>query len=225
MNHYRIAEGLFAQETLSSLVAGERLTLARIEGPREGEAYLLTLAREMISQHQGELTFLLIDGKRGLSLAMLMVNLTFDDHGRRILLLNGIQGPGAAYKDRIVRVTRDLNGLRPKRAVLEASYAFAAWMKAERIVATTLTNHVSQAKLKWQKKIHADYDDFWREFEPSLLPDGDFELPIPLPQRKIEDVPSKKKKNWLLRQEKLRSIAAQCAATFENIPSTPPKRG
>lgn len=209
IGHYQLAEKLFPPNALLSLVQDDRLMLAKIKGAAEDETYVLTLGRQMISQHQGELTFLMVDEKNNLPLAMLMINLASDEEGRRILILNGIQGPGSTYKGRIVRVTRDLNGLRPKRAVLEAAYAFARWMKAEKIVATAIVNHVSQAKLKWQKKIHADYDDFWREFLPAPLPNGDFDMPLELPRRTAEEVSGKKRKNWLLRQERLQTIASQ----------------
>jgi len=218
INHYKIAQSLFSNDTLLSLVEGERLVLAKIQGAAENETYALTLSREMISQHQGELTFLMIDEAHNIPLAMLLVNLTFDENGKRVLVLNGIQGPGAEYKSRIVRVTRDLNGLRPKRAVLEAAYAFASWMKAERIIATAISNHVSQTKKKWQRKIHAVYDEYWSEFAPAPLPNGDFDMPLILPRRKAEDVSGKKRKNWLLRQDRLALITSQTAQTLGELP-------
>lgn len=91
----------------------------------------------------------MLDEELDIPLAMLMVNLTFDENGRRVLLLNGIQAPGQP-KDRIVR-----GHARPQRPSsqtrgLKAAYAFANWIGADQIVATTKANHVSQAKEKWQ---------------------------------------------------------------------------
>lgn len=212
--HYQTAEALFSPDTLLGLVNGERMILARLEAPGKATSYVFTLCREMISQHQGELTFRMMDEAQTIPMAMLMVNLSRDAQGRKILILNGIQGPGAEYKSQIVRLTRDLCGLRPKRAVLEVAYAFAAWAGIEIIVATAIANHVSQAKLKWQRKIHADYDDFWREFGPGLLPNGDFAMPVPLPRRNVEEVAAKKRKLWLARQELLQNLDLQTAQTL-----------
>ncbi len=218
INHYKVVEQVFDKNALSSLVAGERALLATLRSGK-GELFRFTLGREMISQHQGELTFLMIDEAQGLSLARLMVNMALDEKGRRLLVLNGIQGPGPEYKDRIVRATRNLSGLRPKRAVLEAAYAFASWIGADGVRATAKTNHVSQSKAKWQRKIHADYDDFWREFDPRPLPDGDFEMPLAPPVRSLEDVPPKKRKLWLARQALLASLAEQTTQALKGLSS------
>ncbi len=214
IRHYNVVSTLFAPETLSSLVSGERLLLARVEDPKTGTSYAFTLCREMLSQHQGELTFLMTDEETYVPLSRLVINFSTDEEGRRLFLVNGIQGPGAAYKNLIVRVTRNLSGLRPKRAIMEAAFALASWAKAERIVAIAKANHVSQTKKKWRKKIHADYDDFWREFGATPLPDGDFEMPLTPPRRNESDVAPKKRKAWLQRQEILASITAQ---TIQNL--------
>ncbi len=218
IHHYEIASELFPTETLARLVLGERLPLARIEDPKNGASYVFTLCREMLSQHQGELTFLMIDEKTDIPLSRLVINFSTDGKGRRILFMNGIQGPGSAYKNTIVRVTRNLSGLRPKRALVEATYALSVWTKTERILAIAKANHVSQAKRKWRRKIHADYDDFWQEFGAIPLPDGDFEMPLALPRRQESDVPAKKRKQWLQRQVILASIAAQTAQTLATLP-------
>lgn len=217
-NHYEIAERLFSLPTLRALVEGERIVLARLESPKTGEKFHFTVAREMVSQHQGELTFFMHDDANDIQLARIVVNLTRDEEGRCTVYLNGIQGPWPIYKGRIVQVTRALAGLRPKRAVLEIVYAFAAWLKAERIVAVSRVNHVSYAKKKWQRKIHAEYDEFWQEVGPRPLPDGDYDMPLALPCGRAEDVPSKKRKNWIQRHGLLQSLAEQASRALAALP-------
>lgn len=216
-NHYDIAVKAIPLNALHALVAGERLVLARLQNPKTGETYPFTLAREMVSQHQGELTFLMHDEAEEIPLARIVVNLTYDEKGRRTLLLNGIQGPKPLHKGLIVQITRALFGLRPKRAVLEIIYAFAAWLNIERIVATAKANHVSQAKERWRRKIHTDYDEFWQEVSLATLSDGDYEMPLSLPCGKAEEVPSKKRKNWILRHRLLQSLTDQTTEILEKI--------
>lgn len=218
IKHYEVAARLFPAGTLATLVLGERMELAKLEEEKTDTSYVFTFCREMLSQHQGELTFLMTDEGSGIPLSRLVVNLTTDEQNRRTLLLNGLQGPGAMYKSQIVRVTRNLSGLRPKRAILEIVYAFAVWAKAERIVAIAKANHVSQTKEKWRRKIHADYDDFWQEFGATPLPNGDFEMPLSLPRREESDVAPKKRKVWLKRQELLASIYQQTAQALAALP-------
>jgi uncharacterized protein VirK/YbjX len=206
-NHYLEMEKLFLPEVLRKIVAGQPLELTRFSGREADENFTVTFCRNMLSQHQGELTFLMTEEKTGIPMARLVANIDMAN-GQRIFVVNGIQGPLPAHKKDIVRITRHLNGLRPKRVVLEAAYSMALWMKADRLIAISKQNHVSQAKTGWKKKVVAEYDEFWAEFDPTILENGDYLLPMPLPQRKIEDVIPKKRKDWLLRQERLAAIDA-----------------
>lgn len=214
--HYEVAQQTIEEQALLSLVSGQKFVLARLINPKDGQTYAFTLCREMISQHQGEFSFYMISEGTEIPFAMLMANLGKDKTGKRTLFISGIQGP-VGNKSGVVRLTRDLNGLRPKRAILEAAYAFAKAIKIRRIIATAKANHVSQTKAKWQRKIHAEYDPFWQEFNPTVLPDGDFDMPLILPSRTAEDVPSKKRKNWIARQELLASIETQTAQALMKI--------
>jgi uncharacterized protein VirK/YbjX len=56
------------------------------------------------------------------------------------------------------------------------------------------------------KKIHSDYDYFWLEIGGVISKDNNFQLPSSLPKRNLEEVQSKRKKDWLKHQEYLRQI-------------------
>jgi uncharacterized protein VirK/YbjX len=217
INHYTALAALLQPAALLELVAGHRLKLVEIQGREAGEVYVMTLSREMESQHQGELTIMFIEQATNVILARIVTNLTVDNDGRRVFLLSGLQGPHPAYKAEIVKVTRHLNGLRPKRAVVEAACALARWAKAEKLIATSKRNHVSQTKAKWQRKIYADYDTFWEEFIPTVLPDGDYQMPLVMPRKNADEVPSKKKKEWQLRCVRLDAINQDIEKVMTNL--------
>jgi uncharacterized protein VirK/YbjX len=140
-----------------------------------------------------------------------------EETGRPTLLITGIQGPGPDYKNNIVRTTRLLSGLRPKRALLEIASVLAQWSGADHFVATTKNNHVSQSKRKWQRKVVADYDNFWQELEPQTLASGDYLFPTPIPRRSEEDVAPKKRKNWRERYALIDGMAEQVRGALKDI--------
>ncbi|MDX9689543.1 MAG: DUF535 family protein [Alphaproteobacteria bacterium] len=135
ITHYDILADLFPQPLLERIVEGRRVHIATLAGQHSDETYTITLSREMLSQHQGELTFLMLDVQSEVPLARLVVNLCRNADGTIQLVFNGMQGPGPEYKKRIVEVTRNLDGLRPKRAVVEVATAFAEAIGAHSIVA------------------------------------------------------------------------------------------
>ena len=218
-NHYLILTRLLPLQTLIKLTEGSKFRIAQLSGKKGQKTYSLYLGRLRGLGHHGELTISLIcsDVK---GLAHLTVNCMLDEKGRTVLLLSGLKGPGFSGKEQIVCATRDLSGLRPKRAVMEAAYSLARFVKAERIVATGESNLVSQAKEKWRAKVFADYNGFWQEFSPTRLAHGDYELPMAPPRRSVQDVPAKKRKDWHRRATHLDAISVQVEQALGKLAGT-----
>ena len=57
-----------------------------------------------------------------------------------------------------------------------------------------------------KKKITASYDEFWQECCGTKIKNYDYLLPKSLVRRTLEDVPQKKRKDWLMRQKHLDQI-------------------
>lgn len=199
--HYVALFTAFPDDVAARLIMGERITLGRLRG--DAGVYIVTLSREMLSQHQGELTILLIEPVAKIALARLPLNLVASHNGPCAVMIAGLQGPPSAHKDKIIAATRDLDGLRPKRIVLEAAIGLALWLQAPGVIAIADKNHVSQCMKKWRRKIHADYDLFWQEFGAPQNEAGDFILPVPLPRQDISALPAKKRKPKERRYQRL----------------------
>ncbi len=220
VNHYQSIGPYFSDDTLLYLVSGKRLKLTTFSNLKGDRNFIFTLSRDMLSQHQGELTLLFTDETTGIHLARLVANMQTDPDGKRHFVVCGMQGPGAAYKDDIIRITRALSGMRPKRAVMEAACALARYLKADDIVATCKKNHVSQSKKKWRRKVVADYDGFLQELEIGRLPSGDYLLPTDLPRKNPDDVAPKKRKDCLRRHDYLDQIAKGVTETLTHLQGT-----
>lgn len=204
--HYAALGARLPAATVRALMSGYRFPLASLVGARTGREYLITLSREVLSQHQGELSLLVLDPTLPSALTRLHLNLTVDARGRLALVIAGMQSARPEHKARIVEATRDLHGLRPKQAALEAAFALAEALGADQVIATALANHVSQSKRHWRCKIHADYDGFWSEFAAARDQAGDFILSRTARARSEADVPAGKRSQWRRRRGLIESL-------------------
>jgi uncharacterized protein VirK/YbjX len=218
--HYR-ALGARMPAAAAALSAGRTFPLAVLTG-KGGAAYRVLLRQE--TTKEGEVSFLLMEGDAedaDRALATLRGLIGADGDGRTVFWIGGMQGAKPPMgRDDIVRATRELNGLRPKHAVLQAACAFSRWMRLDGLIAPGRTDHISmRGWRRWsrKRKITAEYDEFWAEFSSSRQEDGDYCLPVTLPVRSEEDVKSKKRKEWRLRHERLQGIAAEAQAALEAL--------
>jgi uncharacterized protein VirK/YbjX len=81
--------------------------------------------------------------------------------------------------------------------VLIGLYALCNAIAVTHIEAISLKNNPSK---KIGHRFVADNDTFWAEISSDRNADGDFVLPLVLPERAIEQVPSKRKKLWQARK-------------------------
>ena len=219
LGHYTILSAVLPGPALTALVSGVGLPLARLQGRRSpDDRYTIYLGRHRRFHQQGELVVVFYDETLACKMSTLCINLRLDSDGRRVLFISGLQGPSLPVgKPEIVHATRTLDGLRPKRATLEAAYALARWLKIDAIVAIAKANHMSTGQGRRWRDIRAEYDEFWSEFDPETLPDGDYLMPAALPQRDISEVAAKKRKEWQNRTARLETLAADVITSLDAL--------
>ena len=219
VGHYTILSEALPGPVLERLVSGVGLPLARLQGRRNPEdAYTIHITRHRRFHQQGELEVVFYDEALRCKMSTLCINLRIEPDGRRVLFISGLQGPSLPVgKPEIVHATRTLDGLRPKRATLEVAYALARWLKVDAIVAISKANHMSTGLGRRWRDIRAEYDEFWAEFEAELQPDGDFRMPLTLPQRDVSEVAAKRRKEWLARNARLEALAADAATALDAL--------
>lgn len=203
-NHYDLLFNFLKPAQLNLILKGESVNLSDLTA-KNGEVFSIKLAVLERYWREGGLTIFITDKEKDV-ITTLTFSLGKKENGENFMMIGGLQGT-ISGKSKIVSTTRMLNGLRPKYAVLECAYAVAEFFNVKSIIATSVKNHIFGGK-KYAYKINSDYDHFWEEVGGTRLKDGNFQLPITLPKRSLEEVPSKKKKDWLKRQEYLAQIKA-----------------
>ncbi|HEV3431099.1 MAG TPA: DUF535 family protein [Paraburkholderia sp.] len=207
-------------QTRASLIAGHYASMSRLLGDRwlerlyvRGESIVLAsceqfsiVAREVTRcKREGLLSIALRDEQSGADLAWATVVFEQDAQCRTGMFIGGLQGPAGEYRERVRAVTRACDGLRPKAAVIEALCAMGRELGLARIVAVARAAHISSAN---DMQFRADYDAFWLELGGVPVDDG-YALPMNLPHRAIEDVPSNKRAAFRRRQALIADMAAQ----------------
>jgi uncharacterized protein VirK/YbjX len=167
MSHYSITAKTLPACILSTLWSGSTVTVGSLTG-KNGK-YLLTLGPDRHCGKEGEFTFTLA-AEDGFDLAKLTFTFAVREEvtPERILLIGGLQGPsshlGASAKERIIKATRDLSGLRPKMVVFLAAEALALGAGAKALHAVSNLTHTINGDARYQRrKRYADYDSFWIE--------------------------------------------------------------
>jgi uncharacterized protein VirK/YbjX len=166
-SHYSITAKTLPARILSTLWSGSTVTVGSLTG-KKGK-YLLTLGPDQHCCKEGELTFTLI-AEDGFDLAKLTFTFAVREKvtPEKTLLIGGLQGPPACFgpgaKERIIKATRDLSGLRPKMVVFLAAEALALAAGAKALHAVSNLTHTINGDARYQRrKRYAHYDSFWIE--------------------------------------------------------------
>jgi uncharacterized protein VirK/YbjX len=200
--HYDFLETHFRDHLIRMVLSGVEIRVASMTG-KGGTLYDIGLAQHPRYRAEGDLTLFL--RRRGDDVAL--AALTFSFGADASLRIGGLQGPQADDgKQRVVDATRDLSGLRPKGAVLSALYDLAAVFDVTDIEAVGMRNHPLN---DGRHAVFANNDSFWAEQGAEATAGGDFRLPARLPQRALQEVPAKKRKDWLARNALREAVTAQ----------------
>jgi hypothetical protein len=211
--HYAFLEGQFRAHMVRTLLAGVEIRLGSMSG-KSGTLYDIGVAQHPRYRAEGDLTLFLRRRGDEVALAALTFSFAKSEGAAPALRVGGLQGPQADDgKQRVVGATKDLNGLRPKGAVLSAFYDIAALFGVTDIEAVGMKNHPLN---DCRHAVFADNDSFWVEQGAEATASGDFRLPVTLPQRLLEEVPAKKRKDWLARNALREVMSAQIVALMRS---------
>ncbi len=199
---------------IARLASGQSLVVGTLAG-RSGRRYDVTMTRDCRFGKEGEITLALRARAPDIVLAAATLALGRAVDGSTLLSLGGLQGPPRPHgRDEVVAATRDLHGERPKRAVIAAAGALAHWLGAGGLVAVSNANHISHS-MNRRGAFHADYDGFWEELGGSRRADGDYDLPIDPPRRSPDEVPAKRRKEWLRRTAAIDDLVGQVRRSLD----------
>jgi len=215
-DYYTMLTGRFSPAGIGTLM--NECPLAEITG-KTGKKYIISVEQRVAKE--GVLSLFFIDPEvYGAAPLAILMGLISQERGKPVFTVGMLRGPGLGVKEgkqRVVDATRDLNGLRPKQTLVHAAAALAQWFDAREIIAPSSKNEIPIKNWFKGYKIKADHTSFWEEFTKEVAPDGNYHLALPLPRRDVAEVQQKRRKDWLLRYEKIDLMSAEIKKTLDGL--------
>src|SRR5260221_8751038 len=145
---------------------------------------------------------------------------------RKQAFVGGLQSfKSPKQKERIISITRDLHGLRPKALLFFVLQQLVVAWGLDSIRAVSDSRHVYRHYRK-RKQVAMSYDEFWLECGGQLGPDGFFTLPAASTARDMTDMKPSKRQMYRRRYLLLQQFASQISNTLarHTLPENPAAR-
>jgi uncharacterized protein VirK/YbjX len=180
--------------------------------PMKAAALSVRIFRHARYSREGELTIGLWDEERRLSYANLTFSVLRGATGGREFFIGGLQAnSGTDERERIVSITRQMHGLRPKAFLVWVLQQMARAWQVQRIQAVRQENHayLSYGFFKKKSGIAADYNAFWEECGGEGEQDSDYLLPLESPPRDLTEMNPTKRKMYRMRYAMLEELSGE----------------
>lgn len=178
MEHFSIAGAILSRESLMRLWRGEWLEMGTVQGKCDAYACSIALADRSGGRHEGAFAIKLVRlNDQALLCTARFVFVSQKPEGRYTFVVGSMQGPRNA-KQRVVDVTRDLFGLRPKEAILIVLQGLAAEGGMHHFFAVSQAKHpIRYRRRARQSMLLSNIDTFW--VERSAQHEGTYGFRVP----------------------------------------------
>ena len=199
-------EQVLGSDLAATLFGGAPRTLAVLP---DGTRISLNLNRLTFHEGLWAIDLTRADGMR-------LFTISFGWLDARTLVLACVQGPPREIDGLhcVRELTDAAQGLRPGHLLLYMLRACAAAWGVECVVGV---DESFQVKGRWNHKAQErrfDYSAFWTDAGGSVRADGNWRLPVSVPQRAIEDVPTKRRAMYKRRYALLETLVRSAAQSL-----------
>ena len=209
--HYEFVTSHFSEQALMDIYTRKGFKIASLPwlDPGHFGLYLFYYPHSK----EGELSLALVDQDTGGRLFRIAFSVTRPANQRPIeLFIGGLQGCKPINKrELVVWLTRSLHGLRPKALLVFALQQLAQQWSISTIRAVGSKEHVYRC-FGQRSNLLANYDEFWAECHGTLLPDGNFQIPVHPPTRDAQELPRGKRSVYRRRYEMLNWLAQEISS-------------
>lgn len=208
--HYQSLTQQLPEPLLNGYLSRQGVQLATFSGKND-QHYSLRLRADAMLDKEGEATLVFCDAEQ-----TVLAELTFTlcpVESKNTLYIGGLQGAKAHVDHQLIQsATKACHGLFPKRLLVEAAMAMGEKLAVEQILAVSNQTHIYRNwryRQKKQDKLHADYDGFWLSLGGEPTARGDYQMPLAMPRKPMEEIASKKRAEYRRRYELLDSLLMQ----------------
>lgn len=218
INTYKTIDKIFDEYLLNELYTNGKATLARVIG-KEGKDFIISLELYPFFDKEGEINLKLLDSNN-VCLSTLTFSFLKTNSPKMVIFIGGIQGaPREIDKEYIKIATKELYGIFPKKLLIESLYTIENVLNLT-IDKFSVSNktHIYKAQRYIRKRtIHSDYDSFLESLDSTYLKNDTWKLPTKLNKKSIEEVPSKKRGQYLKKLSLIENIEKQMTIKLRDM--------
>jgi len=189
-----------------ALIHGQLLCLARLPAGTR-----VCLGLNGVSFHEGLWSLALVspDGTRAYSIS-------FGAPTSGAILIGAVQGPGTAVDglERVRGLTREAEGLRPAWLLLHLLRACLRLWNVRRLTGIDPAHHVKGRFNLRAARLKFDYRAFWRDNGGVVGDGGNWRIPLQVPERPMEGIPSRRRAMYRRRYAMLAGLVADAFETL-----------
>ncbi|HHA1727721.1 TPA: VirK/YbjX family protein [Enterobacter cloacae] len=208
--HYQTMSLHLPAALLKGYLSKQGVTLLTLTGKDE-QQFTVRLCADAFLDKEGEATLFFSDHQDTVLAEITFTLCPFE--GKSTLFIGGLQGAKAHVPHELIqKATKACHGLFPKRLLVEAVMTLGSAFPVEQIVAVSNATHIYRSwryRKKKEGKLLADYDSFWISLGGHKQDNGNFELPLAIPRKSMEEIASKKRAEYRRRYELLDSLTEQ----------------
>ncbi|WP_234920298.1 DUF535 family protein, partial [Aeromonas veronii] len=119
-----------------------------------------------------------------------------------------LQG-GKGLSEEIKLVTKACGGLRPMSLLVYMAAELARGLGCETLLGIRTQSHVYQCSKRTANRVKFDLDGLWEEHQGNVMDELWMSLPLQIPRKTLEEIPSRKRASYKARYQMLDQLAGE----------------
>ncbi|MFM5812232.1 DUF535 family protein [Aeromonas veronii] len=124
-----------------------------------------------------------------------------------------LQG-GKGQSEEIKQVTKACGGLRPMSLLVYMAAELARGLACKSLLGIRTQSHVYQSSKRTADRVKFDLDGLWQEHQGSVQDELWMSLPLEVPRKTLEEIPSRKRASYKARYQLLDQIGSELQANL-----------
>mgnify|MGYP002139919654 CR=1 FL=1 len=124
-----------------------------------------------------------------------------------------LQG-GKGQSEEIKQVTKACGGLRPMSLLVYMAAELARGLACKSLLGLRTQSHVYQSSKRTADRVKFDLDGLWQEHQGCVQDDLWMSLPLEVPRKTLEEIPSRKRASYKARYQLLDQLGSELQANL-----------
>ncbi|MFB2863847.1 VirK/YbjX family protein [Aeromonas sp. MdU4] len=129
------------------------------------------------------------------------------------LELCSLQG-GKGLSEEIKLVTKACGGLRPMSLLVYMAAELAQGLACQQLLGIRTQSHVYQSSKRTASRVKFDLDGLWQEHQGAVMDELWMSLPLQIPRKTLEEIPSRKRASYKVRYQMLDQLGSELQANL-----------